>query len=48
MGAHWLTEAFQGNFAKLFETEPLANAKFGNRAGHDDLFRCGVLAQPAG
>src|ERR1700751_5049160 len=46
--ANWATETLQGDFAQLFESESLANAEFGNRIGHHDLFRCGMRAQPAG
>src|SRR6516164_700275 len=48
MGANWVTESFEDDFAEVLEAEPLANAEFGNRAGYDDLFRCSMLAQPAG
>ena len=47
MRANRATETFQGNFAEVFELEPLANTKFGNRVGHQDLFWSGMLAQPA-
>ena len=48
MGADWVTEAFQDNFPEGFEAEFLADAQFGNRVGHDDLFRCGMPAQSGG
>ena len=46
--ANWATETLQGNFAQLFESEPLANAEFGNRVGHDDLFRLRMGAETGG
>ena len=44
MGADWITEAFQGNFAQVFEQKTLAEAQLGDRIRYQDLFRLRVSA----
>ena len=48
VGTDWVTEAFESNFAEVFEAESFANAQFGNRVRNQDLFRLRVTAEPRG
>jgi hypothetical protein len=44
MGTDRVTKAFEGNFAKVFEQESLAEAQLGDRVRYQDLFRLRVSA----
>ena len=46
MGADWVTEAFEGHFAQVFELKALADAKLGNGARYQDLFGLRVATEP--
>ena len=48
MGADWGTEAFEGNFAEVFERKSFADAQFGDRVRNQDLFRLRVGAETGG
>src|SRR4030095_8427848 len=47
-GPDWVTEAFEDNFAQVFEEESLAKAQLGNCVRHQDLFRSRVVAETGG
>ena len=44
MSAHRVTEAFQSDFAQVFELESFTEAQLGNRVRYQDLFRLRVSA----
>ena len=46
MGADRGAEAFQSQFAELFEDETFAYAEVGNRVRYQDLFRLRMGAEP--
>jgi hypothetical protein len=48
MGADWVTEAFEGHFAQVFELKSLADAEFGNGTRYQDLFGLRVATEPGG
>ena len=48
MGADWVTEAFEDDFAQVFEQKSFADAQLGNRVRHKDLFRLRVGAETSG
>jgi hypothetical protein len=48
VSAHWRAEAFERNFAELFEEEAFAYAEIGNCVRHQNLFRLRVSAEPCG
>jgi hypothetical protein len=48
VGADWVPEAFEDNFAEVLEAESFANAQLRYRVRHQDLFRLRVGAEPGG
>src|SRR5207245_1991499 len=48
MGADWVTEAFEDNFAQVFELESFADAKLRNCVCHQDLFGLRASAETGG
>ena len=48
MGADWVIETFEINFAEFFEQESFAYAQIGNCVRHYNLFRLRVGAEAGG
>ena len=48
MGADWVTEAFEDNFAQVLEEESFAKAQLGSCVRYQDLFRSRVVAETGG
>src|SRR5437588_7123719 len=48
MGADWVAETFDDNFAQVLEQESLADTQLGNRVRNKDLFRPRMGTEPGG